>query len=75
MKYRRSLFGYRPDDVQRQLELFRLEQEMVQSHYEQELVDYEILYATKQVEVQLLRDRLADALALERRLIEGNEPL
>lgn len=75
MKYRRSLFGYRPEDVQRQLELYRLEQEITQDLHEKELIDYEILFAAKQVEVERLRARLADALALERQLIEGNEPL
>ncbi|MBW7456462.1 hypothetical protein K0U00_20715, partial [Paenibacillus sepulcri] len=62
MKYRRSLFGYRPEDVQRQLELYRLEQEITQDLHEKERIDYEILFAAKQVEVERLRAGLADAL-------------
>lgn len=83
MNYKRSLGGYRPDDVQRYLELVRLELSIIKDRLASEQAKFEDRLAARQKESELLRGELYEALALERRIIaaqagdsagEGSDP-
>lgn len=71
MNYKRSLGGYRPDDVQRYLELVRLELSIIKDQLASEQAKFEERLAARQKESELLRDELYEALALERRIIDA----
>lgn len=71
MNYKRSLGGYHPDDVQRYLELVRLELTIIQEQLACEQAKFEERLAARQEEAELLRGDLFEALALERRIIDA----
>lgn len=71
MNYKRTLGGYHPDDVQRYLELVRLELTIIQDQLACEQAKFEERLAARQKEAELLREDLFEALALERRIIDA----
>ncbi|MBW7474672.1 hypothetical protein K0T92_07935 [Paenibacillus oenotherae] len=73
-KQKRSLGGYRPQEVQRYLELLRLELTIIKDQLASEQAKFEERLAARLKNNEQIRAELQDALAQERRIIEDAEP-